>query len=153
MQVSTLGQHEKGQVNSSDKHKAKTKSKGTQSEGFRQGLVIYQPIKHFISFYTQSPGEELSSLRIITMKNQRSGATLDTKMRTFSTLTYFLLENNNVNPRRSGNHNQSKTNSFQFVCCFLISNLKIFLCSERYLGTSGSQKSYVPFPVLIAAIQ
>lgn len=29
MQVSTLGQHEKGQVDSSDKHKAKTKFKGT----------------------------------------------------------------------------------------------------------------------------
>lgn len=39
MEGSTLGQHEKGQVISSDEHKAKTKSKGRQSEGFIYGTM------------------------------------------------------------------------------------------------------------------
>lgn len=39
MEGSTLGQHKKGQVISSDEHEAKTKSKEMQSEGFIYGTM------------------------------------------------------------------------------------------------------------------
>ena len=115
VQRSTSSQHEKGQVTSSNEHKAKTRPKETQAEHFQLGQMDKVANLTLYSILYTEPRWAAEQFEVITEKGS-----LDTKMKPISTLTYCLWKI--TMETQAG---QATTTNQRQICCNLFT---VFLC-------------------------